>query len=779
MKKKLVCISLLLGVALSAYAQKNVFISPLGDDRNEGSKAAPLHSLGKALELAETTSETQVNIYFRGGTYYVETPERITPDKMGTKQLRMAAWEQEPVQLCGTKKLKVQWKKAKKGLWKAAVSSSFDQLWINGKKRVMARYPNMQEEAFWGGTSEEALSAKRIRKWKNPAGGFIHSMHAGMWGSQHYRITGKEKDSLLYEGGYQVTRPSSIHPYLRYVENIKEELDVAGEWFWDKNEEMLYYYPFPGELPGQLDIEVSATPQLLIISGTEEHPMRHVTIEGICFTRTCRTFMEPYETLMRSDWGIYRGGALVFENTEDCKVARCEFKELGGNALFVSRYALNDTVKSNYFHHIGGSAVCLVGDTAAVRSGAYGYSHFVPYADMDLTPGPRNARYPRQCLVEDNLIHHLGTVEKQVAGVEIQIAAMIQVGHNTMYDLPRAGINVGDGAFGGHLIEYNDIFDTVLETSDHGAFNSWGRDRFWHPDYQTMNRLTRTHPELILLDALYTTVIRNNRFRCDHGWDIDLDDGSSNYHIYQNICLRGGIKLREGFYRKVENNILVNSSLHPHLWFSHGGDVIRRNLFMQPYFPIALNGWGEQVDFNFFSSLMALEKVRKEHTDTHSLSGMIRFADAANGDYTLPKGSEAFRVGFENIPMNRFGVYSPSLKKRARQPDFPAIQQVDVSDETKTYSWLGAQIRPVKGLGDRSAFGLPDEKGVIVVEVEKEGLAGKAGLQANDVIRSVGGEPVSLVEEMYALTEQNRWKGRVSVVIFRGQQESVKTLSFK
>ncbi len=44
-----------------------------------------------------------------------------------------------------------------------------------------------------------------------------------------------------------------------------------------------------------------------------------------------------------------------------------------------------------------------------------------------------------------------------------------------------------------------------------------------------------------------TVILRNNRWRCDHGWDIDLDDGSTNYHIYNNLTLNGGIKLREGF----------------------------------------------------------------------------------------------------------------------------------------------------------------------------------------------------------------------------------------
>ena len=28
------------------------------------------------------------------------------------------------------------------------------------------------------------------------------------------------------------------------------------------------------------------------------------------------------------------------------------------------------------------------------------------------------------------------------------------------------------------MIEFNDVFDTVKETGDHGSFNSWGRDRY-------------------------------------------------------------------------------------------------------------------------------------------------------------------------------------------------------------------------------------------------------------------------------------------------------------
>lgn len=356
---------------------------------------------------------------------------------------------------------------------------------------------------------------------------------------------------------------------------------------------------------------------------------------------------------------------------------------------------------------------------------------------------------------------------------------MLTIRYNTIYDVPRAGINVGDGAFGGHLIEYNDVFNTVLETSDHGAFNSWGRDRFWHPKYNEMARLAEEHPELIGADALYTNILRYNRFRCDHGWDIDLDDGSSNYHIYNNICLRGGIKLREGFLRKVENNILVNSSLHPHVWFKNSKDVVRRNLFMQPYYPISLNGWGEQLDYNFFTSQMALDNVRKNQTDAHSITGTFNFEDAAQGNYTLLPGSKVFEIGFENIPMDRFGVYSQRLKAIAKTPEFPLIQIIDTYNQNKTYSWLGATIRIVNGLGDRSAFGLPDEKGIVIIAVEKGSLADKAGLGRNDVIRSMAGKEISTIEEIFALTEENRWKGKIFVTIIRNQAEEKIQLKFK
>ena len=94
-------------------------------------------------------------------------------------------------------------------------------------------------------------------------------------------------------------------------------------------------------------------------------------------------------------------------------------------------------------------------------------------------------------------------------------------------------------------------------------------------------------------------ILRNNRWRCDHGWDIDLDDGSTNYRIYNNLFLNGGLKLREGFYRTVENNIMVNNSFHPHVWFGNSQDTFRRNILFTVYQPIRVGKpWGKECDLN-------------------------------------------------------------------------------------------------------------------------------------------------------------------------------------
>jgi hypothetical protein len=767
-------------------AQVQLFVSPAGNDANNGSIQSPFRSIEKAKNEARKASG-EVSIVLREATYRLSTPLIFTPEDAGKtdgKSLIIRSYPGEKVAFNGSIALEnLQWAPYKKGILKTKINGSplIDVLLVNGEIRHLARYPNYDPNAIrFNGTSADATSPTRVKTWKNPAGGYLHAMHGSDWGDFHYRITGKdEKGQLTMEGGWQNNRQSGLHKANRMVENIFEELDAPGEWFYNAAESTLYYYPLEGEDVKTALFESPQIKHLIELRGSETQPVRNITIEGIDLTQTCRTFMEKYEPLLRSDWTIYRGAAILFEGAENCKLTNCNLYNLGGNAVFFSNYNRDCEVAGSHFTNIGASAICFVGDPDAVRSPSFEYGNFVPTEKIDRTPGPKSNNYPANCRVHDNLIHKIGLFEKQITGVEFSMCRAITLSHNSIYDTPRAGINISEGTWGGHILEFNDVFNTVKETGDHGSFNSWGRDRYWHPNRQVFDSLLTTrHKELILADAIETVIIRNNRFRCDRGWDIDLDDGSSNYHIYNNLCLNGGLKLREGFYRVVENNILINNTFYRHAWFRNNGNVFTRNIVMLPYeHPKGYDTQGTLINYNIFTDSITYKVAREYGTDDRSIVYKVNFVNPADGDFRVSDQSpEIFRMGFQNFDMTQFGVVSERLKVLAEKPIMPVpVFNSDVSD-AEILNWDGIQIKNLETLGERSATGMDSERGVYVVAVAAYGSHLRDYLKSNDVILEFAGKSVNTLDELYKAVAGADWKKPQKMVIFRTQKENPVTI---
>jgi hypothetical protein len=765
-----------------AGAQTVLHVSVNGNDRQGGSAARPLKTVSRAVELAMKRKGEQVTVSLHRGTYYLDNEIILRAAAMACNSLEISAYDQEEVFISAGRLLSLQWKPWKNGIYVAAVPAgvTFERLFVNGQLQVLARYPNYDANAkVFHGTAKDAL--ERAGTWEHPENGYVHALHASDWGGFHYRITGKKDTTLTLEGGWQNNRPNKMHPEYRFVENNLQELDAPGEWYLDSKARQLYYYPSGDVVLPDARVEVARLKNSLVLRGSATAPVKNVTLRGLHFIHNERTFMDTKEPLLRSDWTIYRGGAVLFDGTENCHITACQFSDLGGNAIMLSNYNYHDTISDCYIHHLGASAVCFVGDVKAVRSPSFRYEDFTPYANMDKTPGPASNNYPKECVVSNSLIHHAGEIEKQATGVEITISSAITVSHNSIYNTPRAGINIGDGCFGGHLLEYNDVFKSVMETGDHGAFNSWGRDRYWAPDRGYMDSLAAAHPELILLDAQQTTTIRNNRFRCDHGWDIDLDDGSSNYHIYNNVCLNGGLKLREGFARIVENNIMVNNSFHPHVWFKNSGDVFARNIVTRKYFPIQVNDWGKEVDYNLFPDAASLQEAQQNGTDAHSIAGDPQFINATKGDYRVAGNSPALGIGFKNIPMDSFGVMLPALRKIAEQPEIPVFlnKSAGATAGAEGLALLGGKVKSITGLGERSAYGLPDESGALVLVTGDNSLLSSSGIKVKDVIIAADGKKVKTANELLDIIQAANWKGKIQVTIMRNQQQQQLVLKLK
>jgi hypothetical protein len=533
-----------------------------------------------------------------------------------------------------------------------------------------------------------------------------------------------------------------------------EELDEPGEWFYDG--ETLHLMPGNDVDPNEFYLEVSGPENLIEIAGTAENPVKGITVSGLTLTRSGLTYWQTNEPLLRSDWMIHRGGAIFAEGVESIHLDDLYMHDLGGNAVFFSGYAKSCSVTRSHITNAGASGICFVGSPDSVRTPAFNYSQTHEIEDIDTVPGPKTEDFPSDCLVEDCLINDFGWMEKQVAGVQIAMAQSITVRSCSIYDCPRAGINIGDGTWGGHLIENCDVFDTVLETGDHGSFNSWGRDRFWHPNRGWTDDLIEDQPHFMLLDAIKPTIIRDSRWRCDHGWDIDLDDGSTNYVLENNLCLNGGIKLREGYRRIVRNNITVGNGFHPHVWYKNSQDLVTNNIWGSRHKDIRMGGWGSFFGYNFYD-LAAWPDRDVERSELGSMFGDPQFTAAETGDYTPRVTSPVYSLGFKAFPMDRFGVQYPPLKQMARTPELPVYypQGRAPEGEAVRVGWRGGIIKSMGGIDESSAYGAEPNKGVIVLDAPAGSLLYSIGLRAGDVILTLNKHEHNSAEELVKLTFLN------------------------
>jgi hypothetical protein len=256
------------------------------------------------------------------------------------------------------------------------------------------------------------------------------------------------------------------------------------------------------------------------------------------------------------------------------------------------------------------------------------------------------------------------------------MAESTTVRHCTIHRSPRSGININDGSWGGNIIEYNDVWDCVRGTADHGPFNSWSRDRYWSfGGYCTSGCNGAEKKPYAFLDVMNPNTLRNNRWQDYNGmWGIDLDDGSTNYRIYDNLCLGMGLKLREGFDRRFYNNIIINGTANFQCSFTGSDDSCFHNIiysssaygFTSDNISDAGTKWDDNLLWNGGNSTgSGLSTTQKTGQDAHSQVADPQFTSFTHtaennslllNDYTLKSTSPALKLGFIPFPLDSFGV---------------------------------------------------------------------------------------------------------------------------
>jgi hypothetical protein len=157
--------------------------------------------------------------------------------------------------------------------------------------------------SFWGSLFDRSASftcgelASRAVNWKRSDTAVVHMFHTSLWGGWQYQLAAFNGSSQAFElsyGGYQEARGSHIRTNHFYVENVLEELDVPGEWYFDEDTGMLFVY-FNGTSPEVAEVVLPLHSKLIQIAGNASGYAASISLSGLTFTETRTTFMEQYE----------------------------------------------------------------------------------------------------------------------------------------------------------------------------------------------------------------------------------------------------------------------------------------------------------------------------------------------------------------------------------------------------------------------------------------------------------------------------------------------------
>lgn len=690
----------------------NFFVAPNGNDSWSGRLPAPnaektdgpwatlQHARDALRELRAsgtfpTNSQGPVTVWVRGGVYWLKETFVLEKIDSGEKErpVTYRAYLGEKPVLRGGFPI-TQWSLYKGQIVQSDLSASplrgvvFRQLFCNGKRQHLARYPNFDpEKPYTGGWAyvdgkpvpmyseipgEDrrtlVIRPEDLRDWAHPEEAEVCVFPRYNWWNNIIRIASLDREkrtaTLAANASYPI-RPNDRY----YLRNLFEELDAPGEWYLDQRTGRLYFWP-PEEVNDVSAAEVYAPSLETLI---EVRGASHVVIRGL--TLEC-----------------CEGTAIVLRDCQHCLIA--------GNTIF----------------NVGGrceSNIAAVSVQAGVNNGVVGNDIFeVGSQGIVLTGGDRKTLQPAGHYADNNYIHHTGVFYKQGVGVALQGVGN-RASHNLIHDCPRFGI-VYTG--NDHVIEFNHIRHVNLETADTGVTYSGGRD--WVSPRGTVIRYNYFHDSLGFGQ-------QDGRWTSPHyAWGIYLDDNSAEVHVYGNIvvrAIRGLIHFHCARDNLVENNIFVDGTLQQlemNGWVDHSRHLETMTLGYEQYaglpawqkytglqkgghpkeaIPMANNRFrrniifyrdagafayklrnlpekhfecdhnivwhqGQPVVVSLNNKTLSFAEWQERGFDQHSLIADPKFVDPDNDDYRLKEDSPALALGFQPIPVEKIGPYADPLR---------------------------------------------------------------------------------------------------------------------
>jgi len=156
------------------------YVAPDGLDSSPGSVDRPFKTIVRAQAQVRQSAGLRkhpIRVCLREGTHYLENALVFSSADAGAPEapVTWAAYQGERVVISGGVRLALSWEPYRDGILQAKTPDglAFDQLFVNGKRQHMARYPNFDPAVLpYNGFAADAFSPERAARWADPASGY-------------------------------------------------------------------------------------------------------------------------------------------------------------------------------------------------------------------------------------------------------------------------------------------------------------------------------------------------------------------------------------------------------------------------------------------------------------------------------------------------------------------------------------------------------------------------------------------------------------------------------
>lgn len=536
--------------------------------------------------------------------------------------------------------------------WIAKPDAPTPELYLDGKLQTIARYPNEgymtvseildsgaspskwdknnpTEENDKNDTFEIRCDDKRYLNWTNLPEN--EALMYGFWAYAWGDVTVPLKKVYLSEEKIESGIPSWHGVYSNpafvpkfFVFNLLEEIDTAGEFFYDKKTGELYIYS--SKEMGQTNVEISLIKgDLIQLNGAS-----WVTFRGI-------------------DMSKMRGGAVSITNGSNNRIEYCEISYSADRAVkILGKNSRCNVVDSCYIHDVNGGIGVEGGNIPNLVSAE---------------------NVVKNCNIENfSRITQNYNAAVQISGVGNTVINNEMHGGNHL-----AIIFTGNN----HKIYYNDIHDVLTNTDDMGAIyagRSWnmrGTDIKYNYIHDLRTKSTNLGVFGVYMDDRLCGVnVEGNLFADIDGAAIFLNGGRDNV-VKNNVAIncKMALKLRDLISGTTEGDatlpVLMESLesikyYNTKIWYTSYSNL-EGMLEDSPSFPkynIVKNnlsvecGGKSQVGTEFRKYAICLEEPYEASADV--------FYDKENKNYRIIENSEVFEniPEFKQLPLENMGIYT-------------------------------------------------------------------------------------------------------------------------